>query len=810
MNFSIKFNILWDSIDEKLHHEEKGKSLRACIHSGNAGDIIYSLNTVRELGAEHFVINICSDPKFGGRNIDFKTARTLAPLLLVQPYIKRVTIVSSNLPLEYLNEPIEGIEFNLDKFRLQDVLNHHLSISHAKAFGLYLNLYEKWIFVDSDKQDRDYIVVSLTPRYRSLPKEFWLEALAGLDNVIVLGIPEEFYCLSGITADFMTCNDFLQMAKIIQGAKLFIGNANLPYAIAEGLKVQRIIEMNKEFQNAYPIGRSGYIAPHSVKEARDLIERLISDSPENLLQYQHKTMHRDLENLKVALKGKDAHIGNLGNHIKNIERILRDRDIHIDNLETYIKNLEEAIKKKDNHIENLEIYVRNLEEGIKCKDNHIGNLEEGIKCKDNHMANLEDIIREKDVNMINLESSLREKEDTLTHIYNSRGWKILLRYRRFKDKIFPQNSNRRLFVNFFSRVLLADIRDILKLSSKSHLNLKQPESEDTESCKEKKMSEAIETGDCGRKMPEPEVALPTEIHQESEMSFCESGQEGHAAVIPGDDGAGDTKPVVLPTNIIAADNLIAIQGDLFDGTRMKLVRDSRKRNARAAVFMPCGVGSIHEQWLTSIDRPWDMVAYCYDDTYVDSIPADIVYRRDGSFNGTKFSSFARLISDDPDFMEAYDYWMLMDNDILTTMDDIERLFHIMAEHKLDLAQPSLTDDSYCAWPILKQKNNSDLRYVNAVEIMSFMFSKQTLMHGIHLFHQSISGYGIDLAFGEIVRRKLGTKPAVIDAVAVRHTKKIDQLSGKFYTMLRDASISPMDELYHMQRLYKFDIRFFEI
>ncbi|MBI4691724.1 MAG: DUF707 domain-containing protein [Nitrospirae bacterium] len=267
---------------------------------------------------------------------------------------------------------------------------------------------------------------------------------------------------------------------------------------------------------------------------------------------------------------------------------------------------------------------------------------------------------------------------------------------------------------------------------------------------------------------------------------------------------------MLPTNIIAADSLIAIQGDLFDGTRMKLVHDSRKGNARAAVFMPCGSGSIHEQWLTSGDRSWDMIAYCYDNTYVDSIQADMVYRRAGSFNGTKFSSFARLISDNPDLVEAYDYWMLLDNDILTTMNDIERLFHIMVEHRLDLAQPSLTNDSYCAWPIFKQKNGSDLRYVNAVEIMSFMFSRQAIMHGMHLFHQSISGYGIDLAFGETVRKKLGTKPAVIDAVSVRHTKEIDQFSGKFYTMLRDASISPMDELYHMQRLYKFDIRFFEI
>ena len=218
MRISINFKVLWDSLGESSIPTGKDLALKSCIHSGNAGDIVYSLPTAKELGANHYVINLCSDPGFGGRNIAFLTARALAPLLLSQPYIERVSIVSSNIPLEFLDQPLEGIDFVLDRFRLHEPPKHHLALCHAMAFGVHINLYEKWLHLEVEKSDKEYIILCLTPRYRSLSKEYWMEALSGLDNVIALGVPEEFDCVAGITAEFVTCNDFLEMARMIQGA----------------------------------------------------------------------------------------------------------------------------------------------------------------------------------------------------------------------------------------------------------------------------------------------------------------------------------------------------------------------------------------------------------------------------------------------------------------------------------------------------------------------------------------------------------------------------------------------------------------
>ena len=320
MKISIEFKILWDSFDECPDSDvERAKPLKSCIHSGNAGDIIYSLPTVKGLGAEHFVINLCTDRGFGNRSISFSTARALSPLLLSHPYIKRLTITESNIPLEYLKQPMEGINFKLDTFRLYDLCKHHLAICHAMAFGKRLDLVEEWLHVETKETERDYVVVCLTPRYRTLTKEFWLEIFSGLDNVIVLGIPEEFHCVAGINAEFVTCPDFLEMAKIIKGSRLFIGNPSLAYAIAEGLKVPRIVEVLAKCPNAYPIGRTGYAVPNSISGARNLIHQLLSGSPVDDLRYQNETLSVTVANLEEMMRQKDAQIGNL-------EEALRHKD----------------------------------------------------------------------------------------------------------------------------------------------------------------------------------------------------------------------------------------------------------------------------------------------------------------------------------------------------------------------------------------------------------------------------------------------------------------------------------------------------
>jgi ADP-heptose:LPS heptosyltransferase len=54
--------------------------------------------------------------------------------------------------------------------------------------------------------------------------------------------------------EWVRVRDFLELAELIAGCKLFIGNQSFPYSLAEGLKVPRILELDPADPNVVPTG----------------------------------------------------------------------------------------------------------------------------------------------------------------------------------------------------------------------------------------------------------------------------------------------------------------------------------------------------------------------------------------------------------------------------------------------------------------------------------------------------------------------------------------------------------------------------
>ena len=52
--------------------------------------------------------------------------------------------------------------------------------------------------------------------------------------------------------------NFYDLARIIAGCKFFIGNQSFPFALAEGLKVKRVLELYFECPNVIPAGEHAY------------------------------------------------------------------------------------------------------------------------------------------------------------------------------------------------------------------------------------------------------------------------------------------------------------------------------------------------------------------------------------------------------------------------------------------------------------------------------------------------------------------------------------------------------------------------
>ena len=51
---------------------------------------------------------------------------------------------------------------------------------------------------------------------------------------------------------------FLELAEIIKSCKLFIGNLSFGYALAEAIKVPRLLESQPDFPLVYPNGENAY------------------------------------------------------------------------------------------------------------------------------------------------------------------------------------------------------------------------------------------------------------------------------------------------------------------------------------------------------------------------------------------------------------------------------------------------------------------------------------------------------------------------------------------------------------------------
>jgi hypothetical protein len=258
----------------------------------------------------------------------------------------------------------------------------------------------------------------------------------------------------------------------------------------------------------------------------------------------------------------------------------------------------------------------------------------------------------------------------------------------------------------------------------------------------------------------------------------------------------------------SAEILVTAQKRYQEGLSMKCIREVRNEHQKYAVYFQCGSGSIHERWLGSSSRNWDLIVNHYDQTYVGKIPCNVEFLQTGANPGTKFTSFAMLLSNWRNLIASYEYILLLDDDILISENDINRLFSISSEMSLNCAQASLTPDSFCAHPVVKNAGGSGIRYVNAVEIMMPMLSRNALNLGGHFFSQTISGWGLDMA----ICKYLGDqqKVAVIDNVIAQHTKSINLEEGAFYKMLRKAYIYPEIELTHLQRIYGFGRSLYEI
>jgi hypothetical protein len=238
-------------------------------HSGDLGDIIFSLPVIRALGGGVLFL----DPD-GGQSSPLvnwagATSTKLAlhldpgsaePTLLTElPGKTRTNLaaaaIASLRPLllqqEYINDVQswkgQAIDHDLDAFR-QHLGFNNLSDSHLAAFGLpFAERDRAWITVDQPiSVDGHPIVIARSPRYHS-NFGFWESILPLIkDRCVYVGHPKEheyFVYTFGHQVMRLPTPDILTLGRVIAGCRQFIGNVGFSHALAEAMKKDLINEV---------------------------------------------------------------------------------------------------------------------------------------------------------------------------------------------------------------------------------------------------------------------------------------------------------------------------------------------------------------------------------------------------------------------------------------------------------------------------------------------------------------------------------------------------------------------------------------
>lgn len=213
--------------------------------------------------------------------ISHQMFESLKPLLLSQSYIAQVLSWEEFAPDTYklwcdffkiLRTPKEMIEFHnlhfshtfvdLDKIYLTPT-NIPFGNIHRWPWYCYpdmaCDLSKPWLEVEPDDSLQDTIIVNRTLRARNDSINY--RFLKG-SPVIFVGHVDEFerFGIENELPDliYLETRNLLELAIAIRSCKFFIGNQSLCFALAEAMKVPRILETCSYLPNVIPCGEKAY------------------------------------------------------------------------------------------------------------------------------------------------------------------------------------------------------------------------------------------------------------------------------------------------------------------------------------------------------------------------------------------------------------------------------------------------------------------------------------------------------------------------------------------------------------------------
>lgn len=253
----------------------KNKKVISFLHSGQIGDIINSLATIKEISKKK-ICNLYIEinkpmPKdlynlnknysnfFISRNVFDK----LLPLLKFQKFLNHIEIYNN-----------QKIDINLNLFR---EIYPNYNIDSVRWYfhitGVHADLQKPYVSSPKLKKFKNCITIIRSKRRQNNLINY--KFLNKFNNVFFLGLNDEYRDLKKQIKKlkFYDCKNFLELSMILKNSKIFIGNLSFGYALAEALKIPRLLESGPNFPLVYPNGHNAYDFYHQ-EHFEDLFQKI--------------------------------------------------------------------------------------------------------------------------------------------------------------------------------------------------------------------------------------------------------------------------------------------------------------------------------------------------------------------------------------------------------------------------------------------------------------------------------------------------------------------------------------------------------
>ena len=181
----------------------------------------------------------------------------------------------------------------------------------------------------------------------------------------------------------------------------------------------------------------------------------------------------------------------------------------------------------------------------------------------------------------------------------------------------------------------------------------------------------------------------------------------------------------------------------------------------------CGDNSLHKNWVND-NAQFDVILSYFGENIPYSLD-NIKYVH--HFKGSKWEGLYDLFHNHPELWADYDYIWLPDDDLDSTVENINLFFELMQKYQFDLCQPALTNNSYYSYKDLLQT-----------------------------FNENKSGWGLDF-YWPILFKEENIKVGVIDSTPIHHTRPVG-IAGHGSS---DKTLSPLNELHQLLDKYSLEI-----